>query len=518
MVLAALPRLALLEKQGLWPDEVFSLAIATGHSLEHPAADARPELGDWVEAPRPAPASAFHRYLEHESPPAGPARVTRAVFLSDTSPPLYYLLLSAWTRVLGTSDAALRGFSVFWSLACLPLVWAMAREAGGREAGLPACLLYSFAPVSLYYSTEGRMYSLAWFLACLLAWTSLQLARRGARPGLLALWTLTGAAGMLTHYFFAFVWGACFLWLLLFPGKLRRGWVGLAAVLTGFAVSPWMARVPESLSRWRVSAGWLDGLPPRPWLTPLRLAWSYLSGRGHWGNPLWTEFPPLLAFLLLAAAFVLLRDRSRPFDRKSVALFLFWGTAACLGPLVFDAILQTHTGMVSRYGLAGLPAALLLAGIALGQLRPGLRAALLLGVLAGWLPGAWDVYNNAFRVRHPLREIGVELTAGARPGDLVILHSIPSGVLGVTRYMGPGVEVVSWVEQLGQRKVPEDLEALLAGRRRAALAEVHLLGEPRPEEEWLLANANLLHRERLGGQELLYFGPPDGLSAFPSRR
>ena len=84
-------------------------------------------MGDWVEVPQPAPASALHRYLEHESPPAGPPRVLRAVFLSDTSPPLYYLLLSFWTRVLGTSDAALRGFSVFWSLAALPLGYASHR-------------------------------------------------------------------------------------------------------------------------------------------------------------------------------------------------------------------------------------------------------------------------------------------------------------------------------------------------------------------------------------------------------
>lgn len=513
-----MPRIALLERHGLWPDEVFSLALATGHSLEHPAADARPELGDWVERPRPAPASTFRHYLEHERPPAGPARVVRAVFLSDTSPPLYYLLLSAWTRMTGTSDAALRGFSVFWSLACLPLLWAMAKEAGGRQAALPACALYSFAPVCLYYSTEGRMYSLSWFLACLLAWTSLRLARRGARPGLLALWVLTGAAGMFTHYFFAFAWGACCLWLLLFPGELRRRFLFPAAALTGLAVLPWMARVPESLSRWRVTAGWLDGLPPRPWLNPARLAWSYLSGRGHWGNPLWTEFPPLFAFLLLAAAFLLLRDRSRPVDRKSVALFLFWGAAACLGPLVFDILLNTRTGLMMRYGLAGMPAAMLLAGIALGQLRPGLRATLLLVILAGWFPGTWDVYNNPYRALHPFRQVGRELAAGAGPGDLVIIHSIPSGVLGVARYMDRDAEVVSWVQQLGVRRVPEDLEALLAGHRRVVLLKVHLLGEGIPEEAWLRENATLLADKKRNTEELLYFAPPDGLTAFPSRR
>jgi len=52
---AALLRIGLVTRSGLWGDEVFSLAIATGHSLEHPAAAARPELGDFVEPNHPVP-------------------------------------------------------------------------------------------------------------------------------------------------------------------------------------------------------------------------------------------------------------------------------------------------------------------------------------------------------------------------------------------------------------------------------------------------------------------------------
>ena len=46
-------RIPMLDRSGLWADELFSLAIATGHSLEHPASNAQPELGDYVEAPKP---------------------------------------------------------------------------------------------------------------------------------------------------------------------------------------------------------------------------------------------------------------------------------------------------------------------------------------------------------------------------------------------------------------------------------------------------------------------------------
>ena len=86
-VLAAGLRLAVIDRQGLWADEAFSLAMATGHSVEHPVSEAKPELGDYVEPPHPVPAIEYKRYLQHQEPPVGPSQVVRAVRLSDTSPP-----------------------------------------------------------------------------------------------------------------------------------------------------------------------------------------------------------------------------------------------------------------------------------------------------------------------------------------------------------------------------------------------------------------------------------------------
>jgi len=133
LCVAAMLRVALAVRPGLWADEIFSLAMATGHSLEHPASDAKPSLGDFVEPPQAQPPSEFRRYMQHETSPVGVSRVIRAVLLSDTNPPLYYLLLNAWTRITGTSDATLRLFSTVWALACFPLLWFLGREIIGRR-------------------------------------------------------------------------------------------------------------------------------------------------------------------------------------------------------------------------------------------------------------------------------------------------------------------------------------------------------------------------------------------------
>lgn len=275
-------RIALAVRPGLWADEIFSLAMATGHSLEHPPAAANPALGDFIEPTQAQPTWTFRRYMQHDNTPAGAGRVIRAVLLSDTNPPLYYLLLNIWTRTAGTSDAALRLFSIVWALACFPLLWALGREMIGRRAAWIACALFTFAPRALYYSAEGRMYSLVWFLALSLAWFTFQLARRGPRPHLFLLWSLSGAAGLLTHYFFGFVWLSCFAWLSLYPGKVKRAHLVLGAVVTGLIVLPWYLHIPESLGRWRVTAGWLG--QPLSWAqaltAPFMLAASFLLGLG----------------------------------------------------------------------------------------------------------------------------------------------------------------------------------------------------------------------------------------------
>ena len=502
--IALLLRIALSAHQELWADELFSLAIATGHSLEHPARDADPSLGDFIEPTRAEPAAAFRRYLVHESPPAGPQRVIRAVLLSDTSPPLYYLLLAGWTLAAGTSDFSLHAFSALWALATLPLIGLIGRRVSSPPAALTASLLFALMPVSLYYSVEARMYSLVWFEATLTTWLTLRLHDEG-RLAIIAGWTLASAAGLLTHYFYAFVWAACALWLVLRRGRRSRGQLAVATIAPLLLVAPWYLLVPESLARWRVTGQWLAGLPSVPKLlsAPLVLGWSLLSGRGVWGGQVLADRAG--ALLVLAAGLLLLRG-------GRVALFgngrdLLWlcVVASCTGPVAFDLLRGTATSQISRYAVAGVPAAVLLVALALTALpqRPALLATALL--ILTWLPGLRDLVRHRSRAGEPYREVAERVGAWARPGDLVLVHSIPSGVLGIARYLPADVPMAAWVGQLGRRRMPEDLLALLEGRSRVALVRLHEVGEPAPEEAWLRTHATLLRAEQHQNASLAYF-------------
>jgi SAM-dependent methyltransferase len=511
---AALLRVGLVDRHGLWADELFSLAMATGHSLEHPAAGADPAQGDYTEAPDALSPSAYSRYLAHDTPPAGPQRVIRAVFLSDTSPPLYYLLLYGWTRAVGTSDAALRLFSVAWALACFPLLWSLARQVGGRAAALPTCVLFTFAPLCIYYSTEGRMYSLLWFWTVLAMWLTLRLQRQGVRLGLFLSWVAAGAAGLLTHYFFAFVWLAALAWLMLHPGRLPRKVSVAGAALTALMVVPWYVRLPESLAHWRVTGDWLTVRPDRyhPLIAFLYLPWSFFSIHGPWGVGALRDAANCAVFVVLGL--VVLKKLGRSLLRPRRQLLWLWLLAAWLGLVAFDLWRGTYVIAQQRYALAGMPAAFLLAGLGLGHLRPAVQGVFLTLIILAGMVGIRQMYLNDSRSWEPTRQVGELLAAEAGASDLVIVHSIPSGVAGVARAMeargnAPGVGFVSWVGRLGRRRVPDDLQRLAAGRKTIFLVRIHEVGEPAPEETWLEQNATPVRAYEVDGVTIRAFLPRD---------
>jgi Dolichyl-phosphate-mannose-protein mannosyltransferase len=507
---AALLRLGLTEWHSLWVDEVFSLAIATGHSLEHPAAIADPALGDFVEPKGPVHAEEFKRYLAHDDPPAGPGRIIRAVLLSDTSPPLYYLLLYGWTLLFGTSDVALRLFSTTWSLACLPFLVAIARRTGGRGSVLPACILFALSPLAVYYSTEGRMYSLLWFFVLALAWSSLVL-REGGGIAQRVLWIATSAAGCLTHYFFLFPWGAMAAFLLIHPRRLSRKHLAIMVLLTLIAIIPWYANLPGAGDNWRITQGWLNLEPPGfDRLAAARdIVLQFFSGKGQdlWRLRWRASCAGLVLFAVLLVAMTW-RLRMRLFSRRRLLLWL-WFIAACAGPLAFDFLHGTYTVAVGRYAAAALPAAYLIASVGLGGLPPRVRVTMLSLIILAWFPNLVTIYEGAARKAQPFSEIADAISSNGSPSQLILAHSIPSGVLGIARYSNDSAALASWVGQLGKRQVPDSIHALVAGRSRIRFVRVHEVGQPAPEEDWLRKHAEVASEMRLGSAVVVDFRPKD---------
>jgi uncharacterized membrane protein len=504
VVLAAILRVGLAGNQPLWNDETFSLAMSTGHSLEQSPTITNQALGDFVLPDRPTSADELRGYVSYDQPPAGLSRVIRAVFLSDTSPPLYYVFLYFWTLAFGTSDFVLREFSTLCALACFPFVAGIACRTAGSKALLPACLLFAFSPLGICFSTEARMYSLLWLCVVAITWLSLVWRATGTGVLLPAAWVGASAAGFLSHYFFAFPWFAVVAFLFLQPGKLRRLRLATCMLFTGLLISPWYIGVPESLRGWRLMKDWLrwepDGFSRVRAIVDLVL--QNFSGAGHHVS---SNAVALVLFALVFGAMAL-RLHVRMFTGRRLLLWLLF-LAPCAGLLLFDAVMHTYTMAHERYAIAALPIGCVLAAAALVSLANPTRTVLLILVLVAWAPNLLLYQQTAKRLVARQRAAAV---SGNSPDDLIVIDGTPSGLLNIVRYLNGEAPIVgwmpAWLQEPAAREPPEKILQLAAGRTRIWwLAAAGAPPKP-PEREWLREHALVLHETNVTTE----FAPTNG--------
>jgi hypothetical protein len=195
---------------------------------------------------------------------------------------------------------------------------------------------------------------------------------------------------------------------------------------------------------------------------------------------------------------------------KESQIVLFVAMASSLGPVVLDLLRSTDTSSIERYALPGLPSAILAIAFAASLQSQIVLTIFLILLPITWFPGTRLMFTEPARYWEPLPDAGSRLSAWGQPEDLIIIHSIPSGVLGVARYMQSSTPIVSWVVQLKGWRIPDDLTRLAHSRRRIALAKIHDLNEPSPAETWLSENRSLQSKDTLfvyreTKDEILYF-------------
>jgi hypothetical protein len=334
------------------------------------------------------------------------------------------------------------------------------------------------------------MYSLLWLCVLATTWASLVLQQRGGGLGIYALWTSASAAGFLTHYFFALPWIAIVAYLLIRPGKLARLRLAACLFVTAMLILPWYINLPESLAGWRITKDWLKWQPRG--FDRLAALGDLVVQFFSWRSKLWSDhqtsgIAALILFGVIAIVMVW-RLRIRAFGGQLLLLWLLFA-AACATPLVFDLVQHTYTTAYPRYAIAALPGAYLLAAAGLACMDRRIRIIMLLLIVMAWVPNLLSIYDNQSRGLRPIREISRAASANSRTSDLILVHSVPSGVLGIARYAHGPAMMASWVGQLGTLRVPESLYALINGRTRVVFVKVHQVREPAPEESWLRAHA-----------------------------
>jgi len=192
--------------------------------------------------------------------------------------------------------------------------------------------------------------------------------------------------------------------------------------------------------------------------------------------------------------------------------------------------------------LSALPAAVLLVAVAVHPLPRRARAGFIALVLAAWTAGLAPIVRQPGRTGAVYGALASELERWARPGDVILVHPVPSGVIGLSRALDRDLPLLVWIEPLGLRR-PAELPDLLRGYRRVALVQVHNVGRASPAEYWLREHGRLTDRRIYDGTidaltsnldslspgmrtallehrlvEILYFEPTAGASFASARR
>lgn len=235
-----------------------------------------------------------------------PARLLAAV-QHDTSPPLYYLLLSGWERLFGISEVAVRWPSVLASALTGGVLYVVAHEAGGRFVAWCSSALFLASAANLRFAHQARPYAMTTLLCCIALGLLLRAMEKPTWLRLCAL-TAVNTLAFYTHYLSALAVVAQLVAL----SAPWRGWArvrrfALAHAVIGAAFLPWLAaalRTETGLMGWLAIPGlhellgllgWYAGRSvPLFFLVSLAAAAAVALARSCRARPPWQLVPSAL--------------------------------------------------------------------------------------------------------------------------------------------------------------------------------------------------------------------------------
>ena len=377
--------------------------------------------------------------------------------------PLYYLMLRPWLRFAGESEFALRFLSVLSGTLAVVFVYRVARRLFPSLPllALLAALLAATSPYLVWYGQEGKMYSLVLALVLISVDRYLAALEQGGWHRWLLYVLFTGMA-VYVHLIAALMIPVQIIAFFLMGARIRRARWKAWLASTGVLVLPYLP-----LFRWQMPL-LLSPAETGYRFVPLHEMLMSLLTNYSLGpisvSPRWVVF--FFLVLLFAAAWLWRSHRSR---LASLGILACWLFVPVLGFFLLTLVRPMYT---ARYLIFVLPAYLILlaAGAAVVAGRSRVLAALLLAaLLVSNVLGLWR------QSRTPLKadfRSATEYVASRRsPGDLLIFQ-IPYGRHSFDYYL-------SRYDEQSQPHMPEERPAshlsleyriympLLAGHRAA---------------------------------------------------
>ncbi|MEM1425263.1 MAG: glycosyltransferase family 39 protein, partial [Cyanobacteria bacterium P01_H01_bin.130] len=336
-----------LDLKPFWEDEVDTMVHVSGYQRQTIAKQLdqqRLTVGDLAKYRDPQSGQSWLETL-------------RALTTTAEQPPLYFVILRAWSVIFGHSVAALRSMSVVFSVLGLGVFYLLGRSlfptdsATGDAAGWGSMTLAALSPVLLRYAQETRAYSLWVLWLGLSTWLLLRTWRSPSKRN----WSIYGITLILafhTHLLTLFVIVGHGMALII-HGILNRwrqtplkGWI-LTVVASGVWMIPWLAVLLSKQGSIQTRAKWLSTSRPldsliRAWTVGFSKTWLDLPGQ----QALFWSVISLVGFIGVAIATVYLWRHSQ---RDSIVTILSLTLVPALMILAMDILSGGQRSTVHRY-------------------------------------------------------------------------------------------------------------------------------------------------------------------------
>ena len=271
--------------------------------------------------------------------------------ITESSPPLYYILAWFWTRAFGLGAVGIRSFSALVGTAVVPVAFFIGRRLGSHRAALIAALLVALNPLMVWYSQEARTYALLVLFSALSFWAFVRALDRPERDRL-AVWAAASSAAILSHYFAGFLVATEAVWLVFATRRRGEIFASVAVAAVGAAMIPLVISQADNRTQWIEHMSLQSRIKEvvKKWVT------GEISPTRNWQLA--------LVALLVGASIVYAARRLTRHERRGVVLAVGAGGAAVLIPLVLD-LAGLHY-LISKNVMPALTVLLIGVGVILG--------------------------------------------------------------------------------------------------------------------------------------------------------
>ena len=318
------------KKQGFWHDEIYTLTFLNGVSVYDfegsiwAGQDTLFDVNDYKEI-----LADDYFYANFSTQ-----------ILHEGHPPLYFMFLKIWSYGFGSTEIALRSFSLCCGILTFFVLFNLFRSKSKRKytAWLVLALLI-VNPFLFYFFTEARMYALALLLATLSFKYWLEYKEQKKIKSIAFLYFCLSSVGLLyTHYYGLFFLSSLAFFELLNDG-IKKSIFNHSIALLCFL--PWGFVISKQLDFH--DEHWTDGI-----ISFGESITGYFKGImqllvSPMTTPMLYEQITIIAIILLAVSLLLIRESK--FITILLSTILIYGVQI----YIFDQIIEHHSILVPRY-------------------------------------------------------------------------------------------------------------------------------------------------------------------------